>query len=63
MADVLERVIAGRPLSIQVTKFAQQADGAVAVQYFSVRAAAIVTGQSSFYNVTHDTKPLLIEWI
>jgi polyribonucleotide nucleotidyltransferase len=33
MADVFERVIAGRTLSIQVAKFAQQAEGAVAVQY------------------------------
>jgi len=33
MADVLERVIADRTLSIQVTKFAQQANGAVAVRY------------------------------
>jgi polyribonucleotide nucleotidyltransferase len=33
MADVFERVIAGRTLSIQVAKFAQQADGAVAVRY------------------------------
>jgi len=35
MADVFERVIAGRPFSIQVAKFAQQADGAVAVRYGS----------------------------
>jgi polyribonucleotide nucleotidyltransferase len=33
MSDVFERVIAGRTLSIQVAKFAQQADGAVAVRY------------------------------
>ncbi len=33
MADVFERVIAGRTLSIQVAKFAQQAEGAAAVQY------------------------------
>jgi polyribonucleotide nucleotidyltransferase len=33
MADVFERVIAGRTLSIQVAKFAQQANGAVAVRY------------------------------
>ena len=33
MADVFERVIADRTLSIQVAKFAQQADGAVAVRY------------------------------
>ena len=33
MSDVLERSVAGRTLSIQVGKFAQQADGAVAVQY------------------------------
>ena len=33
MADVFERSIAGRTLSIQVGKFAQQANGAVAVQY------------------------------
>jgi len=33
MSDVFERVIAGRALSVQVAKFAQQADGAVAVQY------------------------------
>ena len=33
MSDVLERSVAGRALSIQVGKFAQQAQGAVAVQY------------------------------
>jgi len=33
MSDVFERSIAGRALSIQVGKFAQQASGAVAVQY------------------------------
>jgi polyribonucleotide nucleotidyltransferase len=33
MSDILERSIAGRTLSIQVGKFAQQANGAVAVQY------------------------------
>jgi polyribonucleotide nucleotidyltransferase len=33
MSDVFERVIAGKTLSIQVEKLAQQADGAVAVQY------------------------------
>ena len=33
MSDVFERVIAGKALSIQVGKFAQQANGAVAVQY------------------------------
>jgi len=33
MSDVFERSIAGRILSIQVGKFAQQANGAVAVQY------------------------------
>jgi len=33
MIDALERVIADRTLRIQVTKFAQQANGAVAVQY------------------------------
>jgi len=33
MSDVLERSIAGRSLSIQVGKYAQQAHGAVAVQY------------------------------
>jgi polyribonucleotide nucleotidyltransferase len=33
MSDIFERVIAGRSLSIQVAKFAQQANGAVAVQY------------------------------
>jgi len=33
MSDVLERSVAGRALSIQVGKFAQQAHGAVAVQY------------------------------
>lgn len=33
MSDVFERSIAGRALSIQVGKFAQQANGAVAVQY------------------------------
>ncbi|MGD2065363.1 MAG: polyribonucleotide nucleotidyltransferase [Dehalococcoidia bacterium] len=33
MSDVFERVIAGRTLSIQVAKFAQQANGAVAVRY------------------------------
>jgi polyribonucleotide nucleotidyltransferase len=33
MADVFERSVAGRMLSIQVGKFAQQANGAVAVQY------------------------------
>jgi polyribonucleotide nucleotidyltransferase len=35
MADVFERVIAGRPFSIQIAKFAQQADGAVAIRYGS----------------------------
>lgn len=33
MSDVLEHSLAGRLLSIQVGKFAQQADGAVAVRY------------------------------
>jgi polyribonucleotide nucleotidyltransferase len=33
MSDVFERVIAGKTLSIQVAKFAKQANGAVAVQY------------------------------
>jgi len=33
MSDVLERSVAGRALSIQIGKFAQQAQGAVAVQY------------------------------
>jgi polyribonucleotide nucleotidyltransferase len=33
MSDVLERSVAGRVFSIQVGKFAQQAHGAVAVQY------------------------------
>jgi polyribonucleotide nucleotidyltransferase len=33
MSDVLERSVAGRALSIQIGKFAQQASGAVAVQY------------------------------
>ncbi len=33
MSDVFERSVAGRVLSIQVGKFAQQANGAVAVQY------------------------------
>jgi polyribonucleotide nucleotidyltransferase len=33
MSDVFERSIAGRMLSIQVGKFAQQANGAAAVQY------------------------------
>ena len=33
MSDVFERSVAGRTLSIQVGKFAQQANGAVAVQY------------------------------
>jgi polyribonucleotide nucleotidyltransferase len=33
MSDIFERSIAGRTLSIQVGKFAQQANGAVAVQY------------------------------
>jgi polyribonucleotide nucleotidyltransferase len=33
MSDVFERSIAGRTLSLRVGKFAQQADGAVAVQY------------------------------
>jgi len=33
MSDVFERVVADRALSIQVGKFAQQAQGAVAVQY------------------------------
>ncbi|MEE8619516.1 MAG: polyribonucleotide nucleotidyltransferase, partial [Dehalococcoidia bacterium] len=33
MAAVFERVIAGKTLSIQVGKFAQQANGAVTVQY------------------------------
>ncbi len=33
MSNVFERVIAGKTLSIQVAKFAQQANGAVAVQY------------------------------
>jgi polyribonucleotide nucleotidyltransferase len=33
MSDILERSVAGRTLSIQVGKFAQQASGAVAVQY------------------------------
>jgi polyribonucleotide nucleotidyltransferase len=33
MADVFERSIAGRTLSIEVGKFAQQANGAVAVRY------------------------------
>ena len=35
MSDIFERVIAGKALSIQVGKFAQQANGAVAVQYGS----------------------------
>jgi polyribonucleotide nucleotidyltransferase len=33
MSDILERSLAGRTLSIQVGKLAQQANGAVAVQY------------------------------
>jgi polyribonucleotide nucleotidyltransferase len=33
MSDIFKRVIAGKALSIQVAKFAQQANGAVAVQY------------------------------
>lgn len=33
MSDVFERSLAGRMLSIQVGKFAQQANGAVAIQY------------------------------
>ncbi|MGQ9545777.1 MAG: polyribonucleotide nucleotidyltransferase [Dehalococcoidia bacterium] len=33
MSDIVERSIAGRTLSIQVGKFAEQANGAVAVQY------------------------------
>ena len=33
MSDVFERLVAGRTLSIQVGKFARQANGAVAVQY------------------------------
>jgi len=33
MSNIFERVVADRALSIQVAKFAQQADGAVAVQY------------------------------
>ncbi len=33
MSDVFERSVADRPLSIQVGKFARQANGAVAVQY------------------------------
>jgi len=33
MSDIFERSVAGRTLSIQVGKFAQQANGAVAVQY------------------------------
>jgi polyribonucleotide nucleotidyltransferase len=33
MADVFERSVAGRMLRVQVGKFAQQANGAVAVQY------------------------------
>jgi polyribonucleotide nucleotidyltransferase len=33
MSDILERSVAGRTLSIQVGKLAQQANGAVAVQY------------------------------
>jgi polyribonucleotide nucleotidyltransferase len=33
MSDILERSVAGRTLSIQVGKLAQQASGAVAVQY------------------------------
>jgi polyribonucleotide nucleotidyltransferase len=35
MSDVFERSVAGRTLSIQVGKFARQANGAVAVQYGS----------------------------
>jgi polyribonucleotide nucleotidyltransferase len=35
MSDVFERSIAGRALSIQIGKFAQQANGVVAVQYGS----------------------------
>jgi polyribonucleotide nucleotidyltransferase len=35
MSDVFERPVAGRALSIQAGKLAQQADGAVAVQYGS----------------------------
>jgi polyribonucleotide nucleotidyltransferase len=35
MSDVFERSVAGRTLSIQVGKFAHQANGAVAVQYGS----------------------------
>jgi polyribonucleotide nucleotidyltransferase len=33
MSDVYERSVAGRPLSIQVGKLAQQANGAVAIRY------------------------------
>ena len=33
MSDVLERSVAGRTLGIQVGKFAQQANGAISVQY------------------------------
>jgi polyribonucleotide nucleotidyltransferase len=46
MADVFERSIAGRTFSIQVGKFAQQANGAVAVQYGSTVVLVTVCASS-----------------
>ena len=47
MSDVFERSVAGRTLSIRVGKFAQQANGAVAVQYGNtvVLATACVSSE------------------
>jgi polyribonucleotide nucleotidyltransferase len=42
MSDVFERSVAGKALSIQVGKFAHQADGAVAVQYGNTVVLATV---------------------
>jgi polyribonucleotide nucleotidyltransferase len=46
MSDVFERSVAGKTLSIRVGKFAQQANGAVAVQYGNTVVLATVCASS-----------------
>jgi polyribonucleotide nucleotidyltransferase len=47
MSDVFERSVAGKTLSIRVGKFAQQANGAVAVQYGNTVVLATVCASSA----------------
>ena len=61
MSDVFERSIAGRTLSLQVGRFAHQADGAVAVQYGStVVLVTVCSGSEPREGI--DFTPLTVDY-